>query len=312
MSYHYFISAYATSQVLHTWEEAFETAYFQALAADPRVRGIEIPFSKDREIYPIEWLAKNIPNHWTLHLTSLPAVMEMASRIPKAGLASTSEPDRKIAIDLIQRVQVYTAKLEQAFGRPMVRSINLYSAPQNSVSSHQGSKEALKRSLAEIKKMNWSSLALNLEHCDAFVPDHPADKGFLALEEEIEALQAVGDISLVLNWGRSTIEKHSTHGPLEHLEKALQHNLLRGFVFSGCTSDPESPYGAWKDRHAPPRSLCPESLLREEEIAAVLKRIQEQKQHPEFYLGIKVSNRFSPFDIKRSIALNLETMDLID
>ncbi|HLB34676.1 MAG: hypothetical protein A3F67_10615 [Verrucomicrobia bacterium RIFCSPHIGHO2_12_FULL_41_10] len=173
----YFISAYTASQVLHTWDDISETAYFQALKADPRVIGIELPYLADRKIYPMEWLKKNIPDHWSLNLS--------------------------------------------------------------------------------------------------------------------------------LNWGRSAIETYSVDGPLQHVRQALAHRLLRGFVFSGCTADPESLYGAWKDRHAPPRSLCSESLLGEKEIEGVFNLIQSE----ELYLGIKVSNRFLPFDIKQSIALNLETID---
>ena len=308
MLQHYFISVYATSQVLNTWDEASETSYFQALAADPRVIGIELPFLENRVVYPMEWLKKNIPPHWSLNLTLLPAVMQFVASNPKAGLASTSEPDRKMAIALVQKAQFYTEELQQAFGRPVVRSINLYSSPQNNAAGQQGNKESLQRSLAEIKKKKWGSIELNLEHCDAFVSSHPAEKGFLSLKKEIESLEAVGGIGLVLNWGRSAIETHSVDGPLEHLRKALSHRLLRGFVFSGCTANPESPYGAWKDRHAPPCSLCPESLLGEKEITNVFELINKQQQSPEFYLGIKVSNRFVPFDIKRSIELNLESV----
>ena len=308
MPQQYFISAYTTSQVLNTWDEASETSFFQALAADPRVIGIELPFLEHRVLYPMEWLKKNIPTRWSLNLTPLPAVMQLVASNPKAGLASTSEPERKVAIALIQKTECYAEELQQVFGRPVVRSINLYSSPQNNTDGQQGDKEAFQRSLAEIKKMKWGSIALNLEHCDAFVSSHPAEKGFLSLEEEIESLDAVGGIGLVLNWGRSAIETHSVDGLFQHLRQTLSHRLLRGFVFSGCTADPESLYGSWKDRHAPPRQLCPESLLGEKEIAEVFKLLNEQQQSPEFYLGIKVSNRFVPFDIKRSIELNLESV----
>ena len=306
MAQKYFISAYATSQVLHAWDEAVETPYFQALAADPRVIGIEVPCLLDREAYPITWLKKNVPEHWSINLTSLPAVMQLAASNPKAGLAATSGIDRKIAVELIQKMQCYAEELQQAFERTVVKSMNLYSSPQNSAACQQGSKEALQRSLTEVKKMNWDGIALNLEHCDAVASSHAPDKGFLSLDDEIKVLEAVGGIGLIFNWGRSAIEAHSADGPLRHLRQALSHHLLRGFVFSGCAADPNSPYGDWKDRHAPPRPLCPESLLGEKEIGEVLKLIKREDQTQEFYLGIKVSNRFSPFDIKHSIALNLE------
>lgn len=331
----YFVSAYATSQVLKTWDEASETAYFQALAASALIIGVELPYLLDREAYPIDWLLKNIPEHWHLNITSLPAVMQLAAKNPKAGLASTSEPDRKIAVELFQKARCYADKLQQALGRPVIQSINLYSSPSlfsNSTQTaadfvvsapspssalarlkadfHQRSAEALERSLIEIKKMNWGLIALNLEHCDAFVSSHPPEKGFLSLDEEIEVLKRVGDIGLVLNWGRSAIETRSVEGPLQHLRQALSHQLLRGFVFSGCTADPNSLYGAWKDRHAPPAPLCRESLLGKKEMMQVLE--ETKKENQELSLGIKISNRFVPFDIKRSIELNLETINLLE
>jgi hypothetical protein len=312
MPQHYFISAYATSQVLHQWDEVAETAYFRALAADPRVIGLEIPYLKDHTLYPIEWLTRNIPNHWTLRLTSLPAVMQLAHSHPKAGLASISESDRKMGVELVEKVQSYAEELQQAFQRSVVCSITLYSSPQSSAASPQGDKEALQRSLLEIQKKKKGSIVLHLEHCDTSVAHCSFEKGFLSLEEEIEVLQAVGGIGLVLNWGRSAIETHSVHQPLQHLQRALASQLLQGFVFSGCTADPESLYGAWKDRHAPPSPLCRESLLGIREVAEVFSLIQEQQQQQECYLGIKVSNRLMPFDIDRSIALNLGTIDLID
>jgi len=300
----YFISAYATSPSGHQWDEGAEQAYFEGLAASSQVIGIEHPFLCGSEKYPIDWLVKNVPEHWQLNLTSLPAAMQLADRNPRAGLASTSEPGRKQAVALIQQVRSYGEDLQRAFGRQLVKSINLYSSPKNTTQQRQGSQEALKRSLAEIVAMDWGRIALNLEHCDALTIDHPAEKGFLSLEEEISVLESVGGIGLVLNWGRSAIEARSNTGPLLHIRQALEQQLLQGFVFSGCTDDRNSPYGAWKDSHTPPAVLCSESLLGKQEISQVFDLLNKE----EITLGVKVSNRFSTKNSNNSIALNIETI----
>lgn len=41
----YFISAYASSRTLSTWDEEAETFLFQGLAEHPLVKGIEIPIA---------------------------------------------------------------------------------------------------------------------------------------------------------------------------------------------------------------------------------------------------------------------------
>ena len=308
MTQKYFVSAYATASSLKAWDGALETAFFQGLARSPQVVGIELPWLPDREIYPMKWLCKNIPSHWSLQVTTLPAIMQLAQQHPKAGLASISEPDRRRAVALVQKMRLYVEEIERLFERSLVKSIHLYSSPTNSASRQQGSKEALQRSLVEIIAMDWGGSVLNLEHCDAWTPNHSAEKGFLSLAEEIETLQSVGGIGLILNWGRSAIEGRSLNGPLQHIREALAHRLLCGFVFSGCTDDPNSPYGAWKDSHMPPSMFCPESLLGEKEMTQVFELLKNE----ELSLGVKVSNRCSTKNSQNAIALNLETIAMLE
>lgn len=310
----YFISAYASSRTLSTWDEEAERFLFRGLAADPLVKGIEIPIALEGNAYPTEWLCKNIRTHWQLHLTTLPATMTLAQRYPHAGLASVEEEERQHALSLIKKTYSYVEELQQHFGRPVVSGITLYSSPPQNLEYPWSSKEAFKCSLAAIREMNWKEVVLNVEHCDAKRKEHPAEKGFLSLEEEIEVLEQVGDIGLVINWARSAIETRSTEGPLEHLRQALSYQLLRGIVFSGCTNNEANPYGEWKDGHMPPRDLTSanpaleESLLGKKEVVEVLNLSRDQ----ELFLGIKISNRLSPFDINRSLAWNLETMALVE
>lgn len=310
----YFISAYASSGVLSNWNEEAETYFFQGLAEDPLVQGIEIPIVLEGTAYPTEWLCKRVPGQWQLHLTTLPAMMMMAQQDPCAGFASTHEEGRERALTFIKKTRSYAEELEQRLGRPAVSAVTLYSSPPPHLGMPCASKEALWRSLQEVRAMNWGTLALNLEHCDAFTKEHSADKGFLSLEEEIDVLREVGDIGLVLNWARSAIEKRSTTGALQHLQEALSHQLLRGMIFSGCTSSLTNPYGKWKDSHMPPSGLpsgdlvLEESLLGKKELVEVLKLLTNHS----LFLGIKISNRLQPFHIKRSLTWNLETISLLE
>jgi hypothetical protein len=138
------------------------------------------------------------------------------------------------------------------------------------------------------------------------IPNQRADKDFLSLHDEIDVVQTVGDIGIVLNWGRSAIELRSAESPLKHINLVMPHNLLKGFVFSGCTDNQNSPYGAWRDTHIPPKNfingqyLRNESLLGKKEINQVLTLISNQ----DIYLGIKALDASLTRDVIRSIDLN--------
>jgi hypothetical protein len=47
---------------------------------------------------------------------------------------------------------------------------------------------SLKTSLLELLTEDWSGAQIVVEHCDAFVAAHPPQKGFLTLEQELEAV----------------------------------------------------------------------------------------------------------------------------
>lgn len=310
----YFISAYATSPSFYEWDGSAESDYFKKLADNSNIIGIEHPYLLESNKYPLDWLVKNVPSHWKLIITSLPLFMQLTNKNPKIGLASTSEKDRCLAVSLIDQIRQYAEKLNNLFGRNIVESINLYSSPKNSDQCKQGSKEGLEHSLIEIIKMNWGDIVLNIEHCDAYIYNHVPDKGFLVLDEEIDVIKQVGKLGIILNWGRSAIELHSINGPLNHINLTKKHDLLKGFVFSGCTDQSNSPYGAWKDTHIPPKKLInsqylrEESLLGKEEILQVFNLINNQ----DIYLGIKVLDPSSMRDVDRSIGLNLETLSSIE
>jgi hypothetical protein len=260
MGYQYFVAAYpasptATPASSH-WNPLIERQYFQALIDRAEVIGIEHPFYMASEKYNLDWLLETIPSHWSMMLTLLPTFMMAAKTNPYLGLASTREQDRSLAVKIMEQAAAYVAQLSQAFGRQIVKAIHFHSLPKNEAAGFRGHQEAFKKSLIEIKTLDWQGAALNLEHCDAYIPGQPAEKGFLSLEDEIEALDEIGGFGLVLNWARSAIEGRSTATPLAQLKLAKAANLLKGFFFSGCTDDPRNAYGAWKDTHMPPGDGC--------------------------------------------------------
>lgn len=312
----YFISAYATSPSSERWKPLLEADYFQGLAADPRIIGIEHPFLPDSENYPLAWLAEHIPHHFSLIITALPSFMKAAKTNPLLGLASNDEAGRTAAMKQMEKLKSYTASLNKVFGRKIVKAIHFHSLPRNDKNTMRGSEAALKKSLKEMKMLDFDEAQLNLEHCDAYIPSQLADKGFLLLEEEINALGEIGKYGLVLNWARSAIEGRSVQMPLKHIQEAQKAHLLQGFFFSGCTDKANSVYGVWKDTHMPPQNsingkyLDNDSLLGAIEIQKTLNALSQTSMP--LYLGVKVSDRSLAKEISLKTGLNQETITVIE
>ena len=84
---------------------------------------------------------------------------------------------------------------------------------------------------------------VTVEHCDSVAGPAPQQKGYLTLDDELEALQKAGEqFALTVNWGRSAIEGRSAGTPVEHVARARAAGRLGGVMFSGV------------DRPARPRS----------------------------------------------------------
>lgn len=313
MKHRYFVSTYVTSPSMNDWDPEAEQAYFQALAQRPEVVGVEHPFSSHSKKYPLDWLQQHIPDHWSVIITTMPAFMGAARENPWLGLASVREQDRCAAVTLMEQVAAYVLQLKQVFGRKVVNTIHFHALPKNDETGMRGHKEALKRSLRDIKNIDFSGAHLNLEHCDAYVPGQPAEKGFLSLQDELELLSDAGGFGVVLNWARSAIEGRSRLTPLAHIRMTQTAGLLKGFCFSGCTDDPCSEYGAWKDSHVPPMRiidspyLCEESLLGAEEIQQVFSLLDE-----DIYLGVKVTDSSKQKSAQRSVGLNVDTIAALE
>lgn len=310
----YFVAAYATSPSIYEWNSEVEKQYFQHLALKSEIIGIEHPYLHNSEKYNFAWLKENIPKHWSIIITMLPAFMQMSKTNPYFGLASINKTARMQAVALMSQVNQYSLRLNDLFGKNIVKAVHLHSSPPNNNIIIRGDKSSLKQSLDEISDMKWGDIQLNLEHCDALVPDHAPEKGFLSLEDEIKVIQQIKKpVGIVLNWARSAIEGRSRETPIEHIELAIKRGLLKGFFFSGCTDNNDNSYGQWKDTHMPPQSFISSqylektSLLGYEEIQKILATLP-----PQVYLGVKVSNQATPACMKRLIGLNIETIDAIE
>lgn len=313
MSNMYYVSAYATSPSFDQWNPVVESQYFYELAKKPEIVGIEHPYFLQSEKYSMNWLKDNIPNHWSITLTTLPTFMTLAKNNPFLGLASTQEKERNLAVEVMHKCSDYVRSLNQLFGRNIVRAVHFHSLPGSDRHTIRGNKLAFKKSLYDIQALNWSGAQLNLEHCDAYMPNQTPEKGCLLLEEEIELLTEIRGFGLILNWGRSAIENRSVLGPLSHIHMAKASNLLKGFFFSGCTDIPDSHYGAWKDTHMPPnhvvsnRHLIQESLLGQDEISKTFALLER-----DHYLGVKVLNPSQKKTLEKSIGLNFDTIDALE
>lgn len=307
----FYVSAYATSLSQQTWNPIGESQYYQQLVKSPEIVGIEQPLYLDSKRYPLDWLRETIPDHVSLIITTLPVFMQLSQSDPLLGLASMHEKHRYAAMKVMENINQQIHELNQMFSRNVVKAIHFHALPKNK-DELRGNKTAFAKSLQEMKSLDWMGAELNLEHCDAQLPTHAADKGFLLLDDELEALDQVGGFGITLNWARSVIEYRSVDGPIKHIQMAKQADLLRGFFFSGCTDDSNSEYGAWKDTHTPVQNfiesayLPTKSLLGANEIQQVLSLLND-----EIYLGVKVSDLSKEKNIKRSVGLNIDSIRAI-
>jgi hypothetical protein len=313
MTRSYYISAYATSPSVDPWDLEMESRYFQRLAENQNIAGIEHPFLMNTDRYPVDFLKDHIPAHWSLTMTTLPFMMQMSNKNASFGLASMEDVSRKAAVKGIAELRDYVCRLHDIFGRQLVRAVHIHSSPKNTDKDQKGNVSCFQHSLSDLKKMGWDGIDLNLEHCDAYIPKKKSEKGFLGLESEIEAISKIGGFGIILNWARSAIEGRSLETAVAHIELTKKYDLLKGFFFSSCTSNPLSIYGAWQDTHMPPKRfiedayLDNDSLLGQKEIRRVFSCLDER-----VYLGIKVHDPQEDKCVETSVGLNFGTLNAIE
>jgi hypothetical protein len=250
----YFLGAYAAAPKSAAYDPALESRYFAEVRKLPGLAGLELPFTGALHPHDVGALLANLKPEWSYVLTGLPGTMDALARDPLFGLASASTAGRTAALEFCRRMREAVGVLNGRFGRAVVRRVELHTAPRQGAPGAVASAEALADSLREIRGWDWQGALLAIEHCDAYVPGQPPQKGFLPLAQEIEAIEATQNTrtpaGIVINWGRSAIEARDPETPLAHVRTAQAKGVLCGLMFSGaCAQD--AVYGDWQDTHAP-------------------------------------------------------------
>lgn len=275
----FFVSSYAASPCSSGWDAAKEGQFFEGLAGLPFLRGLEIPFYGKLHRYDEEFFLSHLSPSWDYVITCLPGTMDCLSSDRNFGLASSDDAGRRRAMDFLAQALDAVKRLNDRAGRRAVQLVAAPSAPRGGALGPGTDRARLADSLAEATSWNWEGAALAIEHCDAFTKAHSPEKGFLSLDDEMQAIEdAGGRARIMLNWARSAIEGRSAELPRTHIRAAQRRGLLKSLFFSGCTAD-DDLYGAWNDRHAPmSRALMSEgpagSLLGPEEVRASLEALR--------------------------------------
>ncbi|MBF0240366.1 MAG: DUF4862 family protein [SAR324 cluster bacterium] len=311
----FILGAYTTCPSLNDKDSPLKDAYWEKIKTLPFLGGIEFPFWGDFAISQEPWVWKNWNNDWNIVLTTIPGVMRSLETQPKFGLASMDEDGRHSAIKFMEKVRQTVHDLNNHVGRKAVIAVALASAPRRSIQRTESSANALKQSLEKIASWNWDGASLVIEHCDAQIPDHLPEKGFLTLEEETQAVRHSGTpVGISVNWGRSVLEHRHVDGAIQHIEYARQHGLLQGLMFSGCT-DKESPYGIWKDSHMPPPQegnrdyFADHSLMSAKEIKRAFSACGKESL---IYAGLKITSRpYQNNSIVRPVGLINDSLSLL-
>ncbi len=315
----YLCAAYNAAPVSQPWSGAREAEYYRALKEIPRIGLLEIPVHATGQIHAQDsaWQLDQLEARWDCVLTLIPGTLQSLQKDPHFGLASDSEPGRAAALRLADLTRQVVRQINGRFGRKAVRWVELHSAPRRSAPGVTGSVAALAASLRELQDWDWDGAGLAIEHCDAWVPGQRPEKGFLSLQQELDAIAQAGrrdHLGIVINWGRSAIEAHDPAAALRHVRAARAAGLLRGITFSGCTSQ-DPLYGAWLDQHAPfaltpeAKTGCANSLLTVERAAECLREADAQALS---FVGIKIQPLPATLGLEQRLATLHDTIRLLD
>lgn len=240
------LGAYAASPTLHAWDPALEAEYLAAVTAIEGVDGLELPWTGQLHPHDPDWLLANLPRGLRCVVTGIPGTVRALAADATLGLASTDEAGRAEALRLAGRLRDDVARLVDSDRDVTVLAVEVHSAPRRS----SGSTDAFARSLEELAGWDWSGAAVVVEHCDSLVEGQRAEKGYLRLEEELDAAARAG-FGVSLNWGRSAIELRDPDAVIRHAERARESGLLRGAILSGAADRDGALGGAWVDAHHP-------------------------------------------------------------
>lgn len=247
-----YVSSYAAAAPAAPWDRAAEEALFEGFGRMD-LAGLELGYTGRLHACDDAWLIDRLRPQWRVIVSLLPGTMDHIKEDPAFGLASADADGRKRALEFAERACRAVEHLAEYLGRPAAAAVSVHSGP-----SGKKSLEGFADSLAAMARWDWSGAALLVEHCDA-----NAAKKFLRIEDECAAIGRL-PYRLLINWGRSALETRSAQGPLDHIRRAREADLLGGLFFSGVTPE-------WKDDHAPFASSRPDSLLTAGAARAALK-----------------------------------------
>lgn len=300
----FIVGAYPCAPSFHQCEQEMEVSFWQQLAKNPAIRGIEQPCLQDLHPYGDDFLFKSIPDDWAIVVTAVMATMQRRGKEPNFGLASTDEEQRKACIEFYRHIYQKIAKTNDRFKTDKILALEIQSAPSQhaEISSAQ---LAFEQSLHELSQWDWPC-ELVIEHCDAFTGIAPK-KGFLPIESEIDSAKKFAvdlDIGICINWARSALEGQNITLPLAHTQQTLNADLLSGVIFSGTTLS--GSYGHWGDLHAPfapfngAKANCPESIMTVD-IAKQLLQIAKPENLK--FLGIKLLEIDKDASVEHRVAI---------
>lgn len=303
----YFVGSYS---MLPKNAPELEKDYLAGLAALPLCCGLELALNLEGNLCGSHtndeaWLFSTLKElgaleRWQYIITLIPPTMDSIAKDPHFGLASNSVSGRAAAVELGRKACAAVGRLKAAIGSSTSMFVELHSGPTRhseaaKVAGVKSSPASLVASLKELGSLDWHGVQLVIEHCDWHGGVAPV-KGFLSLEEEIEALKMVNadlgsqKVLLTVNWARSVLETHETETAASHITAARKAGLLCGLMFSGC-SGVQGPYGQWKDSHMPHgcadgiECFAKGSLLTQAEI----RRCYQAAGEPCMYTGAKIT-----------------------
>ena len=306
----YVVGAYPASPAHSNWNPDVEREFFDSLSIDSRICALELPWLGSLHPHDDTWLMKNFPEELSAVITDIPFVMSRIGQANTYGLASSDNEGREAALFDVRKVNDAVRKFNDSRQKKVVSVVEIHTAPRKIGDVH-----SLASSLEEIANWNWDGASLAIEHCDAWVEGQQPEKGFLTIDQEIDAIRlSEVDIGLFINWGRSAIELRDADRVAEQISSARESGLLRGLIFSGA-SDQDGIFGpAWIDAHHPFRKSerhvygDPLSLLTEPRAQTAIKAAGAVP-----WLGIKLGWLKSvEGSISQRIAMISSALDSLD
>ena len=287
------VGAYASAPSNNTWNKEEESNYYDALKSNDAIDGLEIPFTSKLHSFDEQWYLSMLSARWTYVLTCIPGTMMALNQDASFGLASNQAAGREKAMQFYKGAAEAIATINKQLKKQAVTHVLIHTAPSN---PQYRCDKALEKSLLELCSYDWHGAKLLIEHCDAWQPENPFEKGFMDLESELAIVSKVNQeskcgIAFSLNWGRSAIEFQSKLGAIEHIKACNAKQLLNGFIFSGASASSDI-YGKWRDSHMPPSlESLEDPTLEDSELdtQAIKVSINELNSSSLDFIGCKIS-----------------------